>query len=184
MHRDGPDGSPRYSLYGRRRDLTPFQTPGPGAYAPDKGTAHTRDRSPAYSIGAMLPNRNIDNNPAPNTYSPPPLIGKTVVSNKPQAPAYRIYSRSKTGGFHEDLAKTPGPGTYQAISPNQYKKQQPVYSLTSRNMAPGDTTMKPGPGAHEPEKVTIHKKKLPSYSFGIRHSEYEAPLILVSDDAF
>lgn len=182
VHRDGPDGSPRYSLYGRRKDLEPFKTPGPGTYSTDAGSNRTSEKSPAYSFGATFPPLNVDSNPAPNAYCPPSLIGRTAISTKRQAPAYTIYSRSKTGGFYEDFAKTPGPGTYQATSPDQYKIKQPVYSMIGRNMAPGDTTQKPGPGAHCPEKVNMHIKQNPRFSFGIRHSEYEAPLILATDD--
>lgn len=182
IRRDGPDGTPHYSLYARRRELTPFTTPAPGTYAPERSLDHTKNKLPAYSFGGMHRSRTIDETPGPNVYSPPPMIGKTVVSDKRQAPAYTIYGRSKTGSFHEDLQKTPGPGTYQAISPNQYKSRQPVYSLTGRNMMPGDPTQKPGPGAHSPEQVSTHMKRQPSFSFGIRHSEYEAPLIVSAAD--
>lgn len=181
MHRDGPDGTPHYSLYGRRRDLMPFSTPAPGTYAPEKTTNYTKQRLPSYSFGATYPAVRVDETPAPNVYTPPPLLGKTVVSDKRQAPSYSLHSRSKIGGFDEDYAKTPGPGTYQAVSPNQYKRKQPLYSLTGRNMMPGDPTQKPGPGAHCPEQVSLHVKRTPSFSFGIRHSEYEAPLIVSSD---
>lgn len=67
IYRDGPDGSPRYSLYGRRRDLTPFKTPGPGAYSTDKGESQTRGRPPSFSLGASLPTRKLDNSPGKAT---------------------------------------------------------------------------------------------------------------------
>ena len=47
-----------------------------------------------------------------------------------------------------DLKKTPGPGTYNTIDPSIYRYRQHVYSMTGRNLQPGDTTKKPGPGAH------------------------------------
>ena len=50
--------------------------------------------------------------------------------------------------------------------------------MTARNEMPGDSTQKPGPGKYSPEKVWLHKKQSPGYSFGIRHSMYEAPLIV------
>jgi hypothetical protein len=181
IYRNGRDGNPRYSLYGRRKDLMPFNTPGAGTYAPERATNHTKQKLPSYSFGTTFAPLPIDETPAPNVYTPPPMLGKTIVSDKRQAPSYSIYGRSKVGGFHEDYAKTPGPGTYQAISPNQYKRKQPQFSLTGRNMMPGDPTQKPGPGAHCPELVSAHEKRTPSFSFGIRHSDYEAPLIVTAD---
>jgi hypothetical protein len=50
--------------------------------------------------------------------------------------------------------------------------------MTAKNEMPGDTTQKPGPGNYSPEKVWLHKQQAPGYSFGIRHSLYEAPLIV------
>ena len=40
-------------------------------------------------------------------------------------------------------------------APDIVKNKAPLYSMTSRNMMPGDGTTKPGPGAHSPEKVSI-----------------------------
>ena len=50
--------------------------------------------------------------------------------------------------------------------------------MLGRNVMPGDTTQKPGPGAYSPERVNVNKTAAPGYSFGIRHSQYEAPLIV------
>ena len=108
--------------------------------------------------------------------------------------------RSSTGSFSEDLAKTPGPGHYNAVAPNVYVKKAPGYSMLGRSYMPGgmlttimlkndnrarltcifkivfppfpDSTKKPGPGAYSPEKVSCNKKSSPKFSLGIRHSEY------------
>ena len=50
--------------------------------------------------------------------------------------------------------------------------------MLGRNNMPGDGTRKPGPGSHSPERVHINKRKAPQHSFGIRHSNYTAPLIV------
>lgn len=110
------------------------------------------------------------------------MIGKTVQSSKYQAPCYSLTGRSNVGAFCEDLAKTPGPGTYNTTEPSIFKDKAPHYSMTSRNVMPGDTTQKPGPGAHSPETVRMNKKAAPTFSFGIRHSEYTAPLIVDASD--
>lgn len=50
--------------------------------------------------------------------------------------------------------QAPGPGTYNTTEPQIYRDKAPQYSMTSRNVMPGDTTQKPGPGAHSPEIVS------------------------------
>ena len=81
------------------------------------------------------------------------MTGQTKQSGKKQAPCYSMTGRSKIGGFHEDLKKTPGPGAYNTTDPSTFKEKRPLYSMTSRNVMPGDSTQKPGPGAHSPERV-------------------------------
>lgn len=54
--------------------------------------------------------------------------------------------------------------------------------MLGRNVMPGDSTLKPGPGAHSPERVSINKRAAPGYSFGIRHTQFEAPLIVEVQD--
>jgi len=176
--RDGSDGTPHYSLYSRQNDPKMFKTPGPGAYMPENSGPTAQFSHPKYSFGTRHRHRKTDNTPAPNGYSLPQMIGKTSQSSKRQAPCYSLTGRSNVGAFCEDLAKTPGPGTYNETNPSTNKVKQPLYSMTSRNVMPGDTTQKPGPGAHSPENVKINKRQAPQTSFGIRHSEYTAPLIV------
>lgn len=176
--RTGMDGTPHYSLYSRPKDPTAFKTPGPGAYSPEAAGPSHCPQAPKFSFGSRTRYRSTDNNPAANRYTLPPLIGRTVESGKPQAPCYSQRSRNTIGSFSEDLQKTPGPGTYTTTDPSTYRHKAPLYSLTSRNEMPGDTTKKPGPGAHSPEKVTINKRSAPISSFGIKHSEYVTPLII------
>ncbi|XP_033740199.1 outer dense fiber protein 3-like [Pecten maximus] len=177
-YRDGKDGTPHYSVYGRQRELTTFNVPGPGAYSPEHVGPQAHFRPAAYSFGARHRNRRTDNVPAPNHYSLPPMTGKTVQSSKTQAPIYSMKSRQNRGHFSEDLAGAPGPGTYKTTTPGTYKNKAPMYSMTARNAMPGDSTQKPGPGAHSPETVRINKRAAPNYSFGIHHSPYIAPLIV------
>lgn len=176
--RNGPDGTPHYSLYSRQKDAQMFRAPGPGAYSPEQAGQSTHYKHPSYIFGIRHRHRRTDNTPAPNNYSLPHMIGKTAQSSKVQAPCYSLTGRSQVGAFCEDLAKTPGPGTYNTTEPSIYKDKSPHYSMTSRNVMPGDTTQKPGPGAHSPENVIMHKRKAPEHSFGIRHTQYMAPLII------
>ncbi|KAK9958747.1 hypothetical protein ABG768_010852 [Culter alburnus] len=179
--RVGRDGTPAYSVYGRRKDIQPFKTPGPGSYSPENATKTTYYSPPAFSLSARTKLFRNDQTPGPAAYMLPPVLGPRVV-NKTAAPNVSFSGRSPIGSFHEDLRKTPGPGTYQVVDSCVYKHKAPQYSITGRNMMPGDTTKKPGPGAHHPERVTFTGIKAPSFSFGIRHSEYIAPIIVDGGD--
>jgi len=178
VYRDGTDGTPHYSLYGRPREAGAYKTPGPGAYSPEHAGPSAQPRHPSYSFGDRHRHRKTENTPAANSYCLPNMLGGTVQSAKRQAPCYSLTGRSKIGSFHEDMQKTPGPGAYNVVEPNNYRDKAPLYSMTSRNIMPGDSTQKPGPGAHSPEKNYMVKRSAPAVSFGIRHSEFTAPLIV------
>lgn len=176
--RIGRKGDPSYSLYSKAKDVATFKTPGPGAYCPEMAGPQAQSSPPKYSFGTRHRYRGTDHTPAANKYSLPSVFGpRTYESSKPQAPAFSQRGRRNQGSFCEDLSKTPGPGTYRVSDPNTNKHKAPSYSMSSRNQAPGDATKKPGPGAHCPERVIINKKQAPQFSFGVRHSNYLAPVI-------
>ncbi|XP_072291302.1 ciliary microtubule associated protein 1B [Eucyclogobius newberryi] len=175
--RQGRNGTPAFSLYGRSKEPTKFQAPAPGHYFPEKSTKSIFRSSPAFSLSGRTKEMTNDHVPGPASYQLPEVIGaKTVVTSS--APMYTLCGRSKTGGFSEDLKKTPGPAAYKVVDSCLFKEKPPQFSMTGRNFAPGETTKKPGPGAYCPEMVTSTKSKAPSFSFGLRHSEYISPLIV------
>jgi len=178
IYRNGIDGTPHYSLYSRPKESSMFKVPGPGAYSPEKSGPSAHYMPPRYSFGSRHRHGRLDNTPAANCYTLPTMLGKTAQSGKRQAPCFSLTGRSKTGSFHEDLQKTPGPGAYNMTDPDIYKEQKPHYSMTSRNIMPGDSTQKPGPGAHSPEKIWVNRRKPAQFSFGIRHSQYVTPIIV------
>ena len=175
--RNGKDGTPIYSINGRSKIPKEFQTPAPGTYKTEVVHPQGERHAPSYTMGARLPIRRGDSNPAANRYALPPLLGSNQI-NKRSAPSYSMTKRSNRGSPSEDLSRTPGPGQYQAIEPNVVYNRGPVYSLQSRNPMPQDGTCKPGPGQHSPEMVYINKYAAPAYSMGIRHSQYITPLII------
>lgn len=178
IYKNGKDGTPHYSLYARYRDIARFNVPGPGAYSPEQSGPMAHFHHPKYSFGSRTRQRKNDCSPAANAYTLDGMTGKTIRSSKRQAPVYTMRPKHNNGSFTEDLAKTPGPGTYSNVSSDINKNKAPLYSMTSRNMMPGDNSQKPGPGAHSPERVYINKKKAPESSFGIRHSDYVCPIIV------
>ncbi|KAG2460402.1 ODF3A protein, partial [Polypterus senegalus] len=121
-------------------------------YSPEKAGRSSFYSAPAYSLSARSKGFRNDQTPGPAAYTLPPMLGPKTVT-KSSAPFYSLSGKSTIGSFHEDLQKTPGPGTYKVTDPNIYKSKLPQFSMTARNSMPGDTTQKPGPGAHSPEKV-------------------------------
>ncbi|XP_064634345.1 ciliary microtubule associated protein 1A-like isoform X2 [Lineus longissimus] len=175
--RYGADGTPHYTLKDRTALARPANNPGPGSYSPEKAGQQAHFHAPQFSFGARNKNRGQDKTPAANSYTMPSMMSRTVQSNKKTAPCYSVRGRSKIGGFHEDLQKTPGPGTYTTTTPHIYKAKSPAYTLSGHCAMPGDGTQKPGPGAHSPEKVIINKRAAPGWHMGLRHSQYICPLI-------
>ncbi|XP_069855850.1 ciliary microtubule associated protein 1B [Dipodomys merriami] len=169
----GPDGTPAYSIYGRLRHSAPFRTPGPGRYFPERAGNATYPSAPRHTIASRnWVAHTKQQTPGPGTYSVPPLLGARVVG-KTSAPTYSLYGRSAVGSCFEDLSKTPGPCAYHVVSPAVYKARAPQFSMLARTSLPRDSSMKPGPAAYN---VDQHRRTH-GWSFGIRHSDYLAPLV-------
>lgn len=165
----------------RRTCLSPadmFQTPGPGAYNPEKvPPLNWHHRPPSYTMGLRTRYRSCDAVPAPNRYTLPNLLGSRI-PNKPSSASYSMSGRMKAGAPSEDLASTPGPAHYNRTNPSIYMTRQPSFSIQSRHNIPNNATCKPGPGTHHPEKVTAHLPRPPSFTMGVRHSEFVTPLVI------
>ena len=63
MYRNGLDGTPQYSLYGRHRDPELFKVPGPGAYSPETTGNVAHKCPPAYSFGSRHKHAATDKTP-------------------------------------------------------------------------------------------------------------------------
>uniref|UniRef100_A0A3P8RUX6 Tripartite motif containing 35-30 n=1 Tax=Amphiprion percula TaxID=161767 RepID=A0A3P8RUX6_AMPPE len=179
--RQGTEGTPAFSLRSRPKEPEFSKAPGPGHYSPERSGKSIFSSAPAYSLSGRSKEFYTNQTPGPATYNLPPILGHKS-GTKSSAPSYSLYGRSKTGSFHEDLKKTPGPASYKVVDPSIYRQKPPGYSMTGRNFVPGESSKKPGPGAHYPEKVTMTRTKAPSFSFGLHHSQYIAPLIVNVDD--
>lgn len=175
-HKNAP---PVWSLASRQfpPSEAKLNVPGPGAYDLRSSVKHSSETAPAYTFGLRAKGRKSDTAPAPNNYSLPQIVGHKHVT-KSSAPQYTMTGRSRIGGFDEDLKKTPGPCAYNlSESTNSFKTKAPIYSITSRTYMPEDATVKPGPGAHSLDSaLNSVTKKPPAYSFGLRHSQYTAPV--------
>lgn len=179
--RAGRDGTPAFSLYGRPKDPRVFQPPSPGHYSPERSTKALYQSAPAFSLSGRPKELTNDRVPGPASYQLPEVLGaKSAFASS--APKFSLCGRSKTGGFAEDLKKTPGPAAYKVVDPSLFKHKPPHFSMTGRNFTPGEGTRTPGPGTYCPEMVTSTKSKAPSFSFGLRHSDFTAPLVVEADD--
>uniref|UniRef100_A0A8C1HXC6 Outer dense fiber of sperm tails 3-like 2a n=1 Tax=Cyprinus carpio carpio TaxID=630221 RepID=A0A8C1HXC6_CYPCA len=156
MTRFGRDGTPSYSMLGRKKKT--------GGFSSDLMLDDTY-----YELQDPVP--------APNRYTLPNLFGSHI-PHKAASASFTMSARRKAGGPSEDLSMTPGPGRYNSTEPSVYLNRQPSFSLQSRCNIPTDATRKPGPGTHSPEKVTAHLPRAPSFSMGVRHSEFVTPLIV------
>ncbi|XP_021073046.1 outer dense fiber protein 3B [Mus pahari] len=169
----GTVGSPAFSIYGRLSHTAPVLTPGPGRYFPERAGNVTYPSAPRHTIAPR--NWGIlskQETPGPGSYTVPSLLGSRVIS-KVSAPTYSIYSRSPVGSCFEDLSKTPGPCAYHVVNPMIYKTRAPQFTMLGRTLPPRENTKKPGPASYSVDK---HQKPR-GWSFGIKHSDYLAPMI-------
>ncbi|XP_073507589.1 protein CIMAP1D [Phyllobates terribilis] len=178
LTRFGRSAGPAYSIQARGKSADNKEIiPGPGVYKPEKCLIPTHRKPPSYSIGSRTRYRSVDQVPAPNTYSLPPVVGPRVPL-KASAPAFSLSGRIHRGGHSEDLSDTPGPAHYNQTDNNSYLRRGPAFSMLGRHQTSKAEYATPGPGAHSPEKASSQKSKAPAYSMGIRHSDYTTPLII------
>ncbi|XP_070646787.1 ciliary microtubule associated protein 1B isoform X1 [Bos indicus] len=185
----GLDSAPAYSIFGRPRHAAPFLTPGPGRYFPDRAGNAAYPSAPRHTIAPRNWGLRLESQtPGPGTYTMPSLLGPRVVG-KVSAPNYSIYGRSAVGSFCEDLSKTPGPCAYHAVNPGVYKPRAPQFSMLPRTSFPQGNTLNPGPAAYNVDQVVCsfrvkgrrRHRKPRGWTFGIRHSDYLAPMMTEAD---
>ena len=117
------------------------QTPAPGTYMPEQAHPPGEVHAPAYSMAGRSKYRKRDAVPAPNTYTLPALLGPHTVGKR-SAAAITMAGRQTTGGFAQDLAKTPGPGQYDADA-KLHGSRAPAYSMLGRTFLPTGASPRP-----------------------------------------
>ena len=50
----GKDGTPKYSVGGRVKELATDKTPAPGAYSPEKTAPLGEKKAPSYTMGMLM----------------------------------------------------------------------------------------------------------------------------------
>uniref|UniRef100_A0A7N6BA04 Outer dense fiber of sperm tails 3-like 2b n=1 Tax=Anabas testudineus TaxID=64144 RepID=A0A7N6BA04_ANATE len=165
--------TPSYSMLGRGK-LELFQTPGPGAYSPERAPPLNVLSPKSEKVYKTPPNYC---SPLSTSYSLPSLLG-CQVPNKPSSASYSFSARRRVGAPSEDLSMSPGPGKYNSTNPDIYRQRQPSFSMQSRTKRPDYSSATPGPGMYSPEKYYLHLPKPPSFTLGVRHSEFVTPLVV------
>uniref|UniRef100_A0A8D1UZG1 Ciliary microtubule associated protein 1B n=2 Tax=Sus scrofa TaxID=9823 RepID=A0A8D1UZG1_PIG len=152
--------------------------PNTGRYFPERAGNVAYPSAPRHTIAPRNWGLRAEpQTPGPGTYTVPSLLGPRVVG-KVSAPTYSIYGRSAVGSFCEDLSKTPGPCAYHVVNPGIYKPRAPQFSMLARTSLPRGNTLNPGPAAYNVDQP----RKPRGWSFGIRHSDYLAPMVFDVDD--
>ncbi|XP_014784639.1 outer dense fiber protein 3-B [Octopus bimaculoides] len=181
VYRDGKVSLAHAYIFGRAKDVKPFDGPGPSTYYVNSGIACSYPAPPKYTFGRNLDENITEQTPAANAYTLPPVLCKTYESNKLQPPVYSINSsaRDKNLGY----TQTPGPNSYKTVDTSLYLNKPPAYSILKRIEPLTSNTTIPGPAAHYEELQWMQpKKKAAAYSFGTRHSPYVAPVFTEFDE--
>ncbi|XP_028916788.1 outer dense fiber protein 3 [Ornithorhynchus anatinus] len=171
--------SPAYSMC-KRYEAKTTVTPGPGDYYAERANRYVFKCPPSQTIALRGKSFQVDNTPGPAAYVLPSVNGPRAIS-KSSRPCYSITGKSQLGGFADDLAKTPGPAAYRMTELDLFKNRAPGFSITTRNVPPGDKSQKPGPGTYTLGRVSLIKPGTQGITFGIKYSDYMAPLIVDVD---
>ncbi|XP_077023982.1 ciliary microtubule associated protein 1B isoform X3 [Tamandua tetradactyla] len=162
----------------------------------------SRPRAPAYTFGARLPTQRLSCSPGPGLLVPAGLTER----GPDGAPAYSIYGRPRDAAHF----LTPGPGRYfPERAGNLAYPSAPRHTIAPRNWGVQTEQQTPGPGAYTVPSLlgsrVVGKVSAPTYSiygrsamgsffedlskhrkprgwsFGIRHSEFLAPMVTPAD---
>jgi len=163
----GKNGAPAYSLAQKLQDPNSFRPPGPGTYSPEDGALPSGSRAPpAWSLADRTGTDRSNNNPAPNAYDMPPMIGRKV-PNKQASPGVPMGMKLKDRSKDDQ----PGPTHYPPTNAGIYKWKEPAYSMGGKNYPPERSQFKVGPADYD-ARACITRPHAPAASFGIKHSEY------------
>ncbi|KAJ3613745.1 hypothetical protein NHX12_019991 [Muraenolepis orangiensis] len=163
-----------YSMLGRgKRAGELFQTPGPGAYSPEKAPPlNSHRRPPVFTMSTRTRYRTVDPVPAPNR-SPP---------SRP-VPATASQAGSERGNPPRTCPGPPGRAATAAPTPMCTCAASLPSPWGAGSGGPwGPRTPTRAPGTHSPEKWQAHLPRPPSFTLGQRHSEFVTPLVVLVVD--
>ena len=173
--RTGREGTPSYSLRKRTKPLEPYPIPGPGAYWPERTPVLDYKRAPKYTFGVKGTDKSVNRVPSPDTYNIKTTIGRDSNLGR-KGPSYSMTGRGFSGSFAEDRAKTPGPAAYHCDRSDLFLKRSLSYTMLARNFGIEVKTQCPPPGSYSPERCASPYRRTPEPSFGIKHSDFVAPV--------
>uniref|UniRef100_A0A6U1PJ94 Uncharacterized protein n=1 Tax=Fibrocapsa japonica TaxID=94617 RepID=A0A6U1PJ94_9STRA len=181
-------------------ERTPYTTPGAGSYDINDSALRTKTTAPSFSFGSQK-DRLVDletkyekkqHRPGPGAYGTASSCGRQIISNRVSSPGYSFGTSKREDAVKAYVSKmdsgpgvdmnahgagrfTPGPGTYEAVSPLRTKKEAPSYSfgLKTQNIREThpNTTDVVGPGTYDNKSALgnqslSYRASSPGYSMG------------------
>ncbi|KAK6626833.1 hypothetical protein RUM43_003343 [Polyplax serrata] len=183
LTRFGKLSSPAYSIKSKGYDKqTRSLTPSPLDYQSISPKVKTT-KSYSFGFGNRTAFTVKSDTPPPNTYSVPTTIGNNVPDKKKIGRAFSMQGRRK---HTTDGSTTPGPGAYETVSVDVYKRKEPSVPFTGRRQAPFRPVdfHLPGPSEYNTLNCKIEKVKgtcAPRAPFGIRHSPKKVTVFTQAD---
>lgn len=154
---------------GIRKDMMNLRkendSPGPGAYDPDK--IKVKKKEPQYRFGTDVKLRNINKNPIPD---PASYNVKDDIMRK-TASSWGMGYGSKID-LSKSLTETPGPGSYPFRTTIAEGKKYGMGLRKDMFKLDKDKSI-PGPGAYSPDSIKV-KSKAPEFGFGTANRLKEA----------
>ena len=174
----GVQKSKSFTISARTRPLRKLMedTPGPGSTSPQINFISHHRKAPEWRMGERSHFKLGDNNPAPNSYGLPELLGP-VIPNKASSASFSLHSRTRVGAHDEDLHRTPGPAAYSAPDNDAMFKKKPRWTMSARAKNMSGVMNNPAPNSYGPRGFA-DRKSAPKFSMGVKHSEYCMPLII------
>jgi len=179
LTRKGLQRSKSFTMSARNRPAVNLMkdTPGPGTNSPQIRFLSNKPKAQEWLIGKRSHFKLGDNNPAPNSYGMPEMIG-TGIPNKASSACYSMHTRTKVGAPDEDLSKTPGPAAYGTTDNNIVYYQKPQWSMGARAKYMSALMNNPAPNQYMAKHCFADRKSAPGFSMGVKHSEYCMPLVI------
>lgn len=154
-----------------------FLPPGPADYEAEKCHPPQEPHAPKYTMRPRTRYLVMGNNPAPNQYYLPEVMGRGQAFYPPE-PGWTILELNKYYHFAKDYANTPGPAGYDPSDLNIYRNRSPRYTMRPQLPNWYEAYIgSPGPAAHHHESIWLHKPTIPQFSFGVKHSEFAGSYI-------
>ncbi|XP_027525675.1 outer dense fiber protein 3B [Corapipo altera] len=169
----GKDGIPAHTICGRPRAEMASKTPGPAHYSPERADKWAYPNAPTCFLRSRPRESGAQETPGPAAYRLPTVLGPRLV-DKPSAPTCFIVGRGP--GSFGNLNRSPGPSHYAPVRSDVFLPRSPRCTIVGRTEPP-KAAATPGPSDYSPPQV-----RRQGVTFGVKHSEFRAPVMMDAMD--